>query len=109
MEYRIIDTGHVRFEIPKPREDDNEWKTWTYCEGLSKKEGFRIPTIEELKYLYNFQQKSGIEIQNDWVWSSKKLEDQEQSAYYYFSFATGTTSWHFAYQDSCVLVKAFDK
>ena len=47
----IIDLGHTIMEIPEDSKD-GKWKDFN---ELAEKEGFRLPTLKELRYLYSLK------------------------------------------------------
>jgi hypothetical protein len=107
----ILDTGHTRFEILPGQKD----VSWIYAEELSKEEGFRIPTLEELRYLYSLKRKLGLNLQipDNWVWSSKEDKgpriEGEGKSYYFLNFRNGNSDWEWGNLKTAIIIKAFDR
>jgi hypothetical protein len=67
----IIDLGHTIMEVPEDSKD-GKWKDFN---ELAEKEGFRLPTLKELRYLYSLKKDLGIgSFPGNWFWSSEVME-----------------------------------
>ena len=105
----IIDLGHTIMEIP---EDSKDGK-WMDFNKLAQKEGFRLPTLKELRYLYSL--KKDLEIGSfpgNWFWSSEVMELNvypSGSKYYFKDFRGGTEDWEFGNSPHALLVRVYDK
>jgi hypothetical protein len=104
-----IDLGHIIVDFD-PSSKDRKWKDFN---ELAEKEGFRLPTLKELRYLYSL--KKDLEIGSfpgNWFWSSEVMElniYSSGSKYYFKDFRNGEEEWDYAYMTSALLIKVYDK
>lgn len=105
----IIDLGHTIMEIPEDSKD-GKWKDFN---ELAEKEGFRLPTLKELRYLYSL--KKDLEIgsfTDSWFWSSEAMEINVYSSgskYYFKDFKGGMEDWEYGNSPHALLVRVYDK
>lgn len=105
----IIDLGHTIMEIPEDSKD-GKWKDFN---ELAEKEGFRLPTLKELRYLYSL--KKDLEIgsfTDSWFLSSEAMEINVYSSgskYYFKDFRGGMEDWEYGNSPHALLVRVYDK
>lgn len=107
----IIDLGHIIAEIPEVRQEGKDG-SWIYFNKLSEEEGFRLPTLKELGYLYSLKEDLNLEIPKDWYWSSEvnqRMVYDTSTKYYFFDFRTGVSDWEYANQQTCALIRIYEK
>jgi hypothetical protein len=104
-----IDLGYTTIEIPE-NSKDGKWKDFN---ELGKKEGFRLPTLDELRYLYSLKKDLSIgSFPGNWIWSSEPMKLNIYSPgpkYYFKDFRNGEEEWDYAYMTSALLIKVYDK
>ena len=105
----MIDLGHMIIEIPENSKDGK----WTDFNELGKKEGFRLPTLKDLRYLYSLKKDLGIgSFPQDWVWSSEVMERNIYSSgskYYFKDFRSGAEDWDYGNTSNARLIRVYDK
>lgn len=105
----IIDLGHTIMEIPEDSKD-GKWKDFN---KLAEKEGFRLPTLKELRYLYSLKKDLEIGSFTDrWFWSSEAMEINVYSSgskYYFKDFRGGMEDWEYGNSPHALLVRVYDK
>ena len=106
---KMIDLGHTIMEISE-NSKDGKWKDFN---ELSEKEGFRFPTLNELRYLYSLKKDLGIgDFADRWFWSSEVMERNiysPGSKYYFKDFRDGIEDWEYANMRSACLIRVYDK
>jgi hypothetical protein len=104
-----IDLGHIIVDFDPSSKDGK----WTDFNELAEKEGFRLPTLKELRYLYSL--KKDLEIgsfPDDWVWSSDVMERNVYSSgskYYFKDFRSGANDWEYGNTPNAHLIRVYDK
>jgi hypothetical protein len=104
-----IDLGHIIVDF-EPSSKDGKWNDFN---ELAEKEGFRLPTLKELRYLYSL--KKDLEIGSfpgNWFWSSEVMELNVYSSgskYYFKDFRDGLEDWEYANMRSACLIRIYDK
>jgi len=105
----IIDLGHIIVDFD-PSAKDGKWKDFN---ELGKKEGFRLPTLKELRYFYSLKKDLRIgSFPGNWIWSSEPMELDIYSPgpkYYFKDFRNGEEEWDYAHMTSALLVRVYDK
>ena len=105
----IIDLGHTIMEIPEDSKD-GKWKDFN---ELAEKEGFRLPTLNELRYLYSIKKDLEIgDFSDRWFWSSEVMERNVYSSgskYYIKDFRGGHEDWEYANMRSACLIRVYDR
>jgi hypothetical protein len=104
-----IDLGHIIVDF-EPSSKDGKWNDFN---GLAEKEGFRLPTLAELRYLYSLKKDLGIgNFPRDWFWSSEEMGATIYSSgakYYFKDFRDGLEDWEYANMRSACLIRIYDK
>jgi hypothetical protein len=104
-----IDLGHIIVDFD-PSSKDGKWKDFN---ELAEKEGFRFPTLNELRYLYSLKKDLGIgDFADRWFWSSEIMERNIYSSgskYYFKDFRDGIEDWEYANMRSACLIRVYDK
>jgi len=104
-----IDLGHIILDFD-PSAKDGKWNDFN---ELSENEGFRLPTLKELSYLYSLKKDLEIgDFYDRWFWSSEVMERNVYSSgskYYIKDFINGHQDWEYANMRSACLIRVYDK
>ena len=104
-----IDLGHIIVDFDTSSKD-GKFKDFN---ELAENEGFRLPTLNELRYLYSLKKDLGIgDFSDRWFWSSEVMERNVYSSgskYYFKDFRSGHEDWEYANMRSACLIRIYDR